>query len=78
VWAHDRKHRDEAVTLLVDAGFPPEGAGAILDVVPSSIAPVMDGVRLLYDMRRQLGRLAMSAPDAEEFVDSGLLAAAIT
>jgi ABC-type nitrate/sulfonate/bicarbonate transport system substrate-binding protein len=68
-WARDPTHRDEALALLVDAGFPPQGAGAILDVVPPSLTPVMDGVRLLYNMRRQLRRLPMSAPDVEELVD---------
>jgi ABC-type nitrate/sulfonate/bicarbonate transport system substrate-binding protein len=75
-WARNPTNRDEAVARLVNVGFPPDGAGAILDVVPSSVAPMMDGVRLLYEMRRQLGRLPMSAPNAEEIVDSGLLAAA--
>jgi ABC-type nitrate/sulfonate/bicarbonate transport system substrate-binding protein len=76
-WANDRTHREEAVGLLVGAGFRPQGAEAILDVVPSSIAPVMDGVRLLYEMRRQLGRLPASAPGPEELVDRAVLAAAL-
>lgn len=76
-WASDRTHRDAAVALLADAGFPPEGAQAILDVVPSSLAPVRAGVTLLYEMRRQLGRLPASAPPPDALIDDTVLAAAI-
>jgi ABC-type nitrate/sulfonate/bicarbonate transport system substrate-binding protein len=76
-WARDEKHREEALALLLGAGFPARGADAILDVVPASIAPVMDGVRLIYEMRRQLGRLHSSAPQPDELVDGSLLAVAL-
>jgi ABC-type nitrate/sulfonate/bicarbonate transport system substrate-binding protein len=78
VWTQDPRHRDEAVALLVDAGFPPQGASAILDVVPPALAPVKDGIKLLYEMRRQLGRLPTSAPDSDELVDHALVATATT
>jgi ABC-type nitrate/sulfonate/bicarbonate transport system substrate-binding protein len=72
-WARDEAHRDAAIALLAGAGFPPRGAEAILDVVPPSIAPVPDGVRLLYEMRERLGRLPASAPAPDELVERALL-----
>jgi ABC-type nitrate/sulfonate/bicarbonate transport system substrate-binding protein len=74
-WATDEAHRDRAIALLVGAGFPAQGAEAILDVVPRSIAPVPDGVRLLYEMRGRLGRLPASAPAPEQIIDNTVLAA---
>jgi len=76
-WARDGAHRDAAIALLAAAGFPTQGAEAILDVVPTSIAPAMDGVRLLYEMRGELDRLPASAPSADDLVDDALLSAAI-
>jgi ABC-type nitrate/sulfonate/bicarbonate transport system substrate-binding protein len=76
-WASDRTHRGEALALLIDGGFRPQGAEATLAVVPSSIAPVIDGISLLYGMRRRLGRLPASAPGPEELVDRTVLGAAL-
>jgi ABC-type nitrate/sulfonate/bicarbonate transport system substrate-binding protein len=60
--------RDEAVALLVDAGFPPAGAGALLDVVPADVSVALDGVDLLYAMRRELDALPAGAPEATALV----------
>jgi ABC-type nitrate/sulfonate/bicarbonate transport system substrate-binding protein len=75
-WVNDGTHRGAAIGLLAEAGFPAEGAEAILDVVPESIAPARAGVSLLYDIREQLGRLPASAPTIDELLDDELPAAA--
>lgn len=77
-WARDETHRDSAIELLAGAGFPTPAAEAILEVVPSSIAPVLGGIRLLYQMRSQLGRLPATAPAADELVDETLLTTALS
>ncbi|HEY2652048.1 MAG TPA: ABC transporter substrate-binding protein [Solirubrobacteraceae bacterium] len=76
-WACHPTHRGAALGILADAGFPPQGAESILAVVPCSIEPAMNGVRLLYEMRRALGRLPAAAPGPAALVDGALLAAAI-
>jgi hypothetical protein len=76
-WANDSTHRGEALALLIDGGFRPQGAEATLAVVPSSIAPVIDGISLLYGSRRRLGRLPSSAPGPEELVECAVLGAAL-
>lgn len=60
--------RDEAVELLVDAGFPAAGAGALLDVVPADVSVAVDGVELLYAIRRELDALPVGAPEASALV----------
>lgn len=60
--------RDEVITLLVDAGFPADGAGALLDVVPADIAVARGGVELLYAIRRELGVLPVGAPESADLV----------
>ena len=48
------------------AGFDEQGAAALLDVVPRSLEPSVEGVELLYAMRREMGLLPEGAPAAED------------
>ena len=57
------------------------GAGGIFDELAAGLrgevvlpgASAYEQARLLYNMRRQLRRLPMSAPDVEELVDNTLV-----
>jgi ABC-type nitrate/sulfonate/bicarbonate transport system substrate-binding protein len=63
VAAHNRA---AAIDVLVAAGFDAQGAAALIDVVPQDLEPSIEGVDLLYAMRRELGLLPGGAPDAAE------------
>ena len=58
--------RAAAIEVLVAAGFDEHGAAALLDVVPQDLEPSVEGVGLLYAMRRELGLLPDGAPAAED------------
>ena len=58
--------RPAVIDVLVAAGFDADGAAALLDVVPQDLEPSVDGVALLYAMRRELGLLPDGAPEPEE------------
>jgi len=58
--------RPAGIDLLVAAGFDAHGAAALLDVVPRDLEPSVEGVALLYAMRRELGMLPDGAPDPAE------------
>jgi ABC-type nitrate/sulfonate/bicarbonate transport system substrate-binding protein len=60
--------REEVIGLLVSAGFPSAGAGALLDVVPADVEVSTAGVDLLYAIRRELDVLPASAPQAAGLV----------
>jgi ABC-type nitrate/sulfonate/bicarbonate transport system substrate-binding protein len=60
--------REEAVALLVGAGFPPAGASALLDVVPADVEVSAAGVDLLYAIRRELDVLPAGAPESAALV----------
>ena len=63
--------RAAAIEVLVAAGFDEQGAAALLDVVPRSLEPSVEGVELLYAMRREMGLLPQGAPVAEDlFLES--------
>jgi ABC-type nitrate/sulfonate/bicarbonate transport system substrate-binding protein len=64
--------RAAAIEVLVAAGFDEQGAAALLDVVPRSLEPSVEGVELLYAMRRELGLLPQGAPVAEDLFAEAL------
>ena len=66
-WAA-RTPRDEVIALLVEAGFPASGAGALLDVVPADVSVARGGVELLYAIRRELDVLPAGAPQPVDLV----------
>jgi ABC-type nitrate/sulfonate/bicarbonate transport system substrate-binding protein len=68
-WAAEAE-RDEAIRLLVEAGFDERGATDLLDVCPSTLVPSLPGVELLFTMRRELGLLPDGAPRPEDLLES--------
>jgi ABC-type nitrate/sulfonate/bicarbonate transport system substrate-binding protein len=61
--------RDEALRLLIDAGFDERGSADVLMVSPSTLVPSRPGVELLYEMRRELGMLSDRAPSLEVLLE---------
>ena len=62
--------RLDALTRLTGAGFDRRGAADLLAVAPAGLAPVAEGLELLYEMRRELDLLPTDAPSAEAIVVS--------
>jgi ABC-type nitrate/sulfonate/bicarbonate transport system substrate-binding protein len=61
--------RDEAIRLLMMAGFDGPGATQVLDVCPVTLVPSREGLELVFTMRRELGMLPDRAPRPEVLLE---------
>jgi ABC-type nitrate/sulfonate/bicarbonate transport system substrate-binding protein len=59
---------DDVVAVLIESGFDPRSAAALLPTAPTDLTPRLEAVRFVFGMRREVGLLPDSAPEPESLL----------